>query len=92
MKRKKSIKKNKGFTLVELIIYIAIISIVVVGFITFTLSIINSRNKNYVVQEVQANTRTAFKLISQEILLAEGVNIGSSVFDSDPGGSFFSND
>ncbi len=64
---------KKGFTLIEVLIYITIIGVVVSGFIAFTLSISNSRSKNYVMQEVQANSRVALGLISQKIRLAEDV-------------------
>ena len=64
---------KKGFTLIEVLIYITIIGVVVSGFIAFALSINQSRAKTYVVQEVQANTRTALGLISQKIRLAEDV-------------------
>ncbi len=66
-------KKGAGFTLIEVSIYIAIIGIVVSSFITFALSINSSRAKTYVVQEVQANTRTTLDLISQKIRLADDV-------------------
>jgi len=66
-------KKGAGFTLIEVLIYVAIIGIVVSSFITFALSINSSRAKTYVAQEVQANTRTTLDLISQKIRLADDV-------------------
>lgn len=79
------LKANKGFTLVEMLIYMAIIGLVVVGFVNFSLSISSSRDKTYVVQEVQANSRLAFNLISQKIKLSTGVNTTTSTFLTDPG-------
>jgi len=76
---------NKGFTLIELLIYIAIIGGVISVFVIFGLSVNELSSKNYVVQEVHANARMALDLISQKIRAANEVNIGSSVFDSDPG-------
>lgn len=76
---------KKGFTLIEILIYIAIIGVVISGFIAFALSITGSRDKNYVVQEVQANGRMALDLISQKIKAANDVvspgegNSGSSL-------------
>lgn len=78
-------KSRQGFTLIEILIYITVIGGALVGFVTFSVSIANSRNKTYVVQEVQANARTSLELISQRIHAATGVNTGSSTFDSDPG-------
>jgi type II secretory pathway pseudopilin PulG len=75
----------RGFTLLETIIYIAIASMVVASFTTFALSISSSRNKAYVAQEVQSNTRTALELIRQNIYASDGVQIAGSVFDTSPG-------
>ena len=75
---------RSGFTLIETIIYVAIIGGVVATFVSFGLSITNSRNKAYVAQEVQANVRVAGGIISERVRAATGVN-ASSVFGSDPG-------
>ncbi len=80
-----SSKSKVGFTLIETLVYLTIISILVVAFVGFSISISKTRNKAYVIQEVQANARTALDLISREIRAATGVNIESSTFDSDPG-------
>lgn len=74
-----------GFTLVEILIYLAIVGLVVVSFISFAVVISDSRGKAYVEQEVQANARVALNLITQKILASDGVNAGASTFDSDPG-------
>jgi len=74
-----------GFTFVELLIYIAIMGLIVFGFVGYILSISRAGNKAYVAQEVQANARTALDIVSQKIRMATGVNIDSSTFDSDPG-------
>ncbi len=66
-------------------VYIAILSMAMVGFITFVMSISAARNKNYTVLEVQANTRQAMEIISQKIRDAADVKIASSTFGSDPG-------
>jgi len=76
---------NKGFTLIETLIYIAIIGGILASFVTYSITISNSRNKTYAVQEVQANLRIALQLISQQIRSANGVNVSSSIFAIDPG-------
>ena len=78
-------KNGAGFTLIETLIYIAIIGGVVATFVNFSLTISDSRNKTYVVQEVQANARTALDLITQNIQSANGINTSISIFGSDPG-------
>lgn len=77
--------KGNGFTLIELLIYIVIIGGVTVTFLSYSLSVAQSRNKTYVVQEVQANARVAMEIISQRIRAASAVtspingNAGSSL-------------
>jgi type II secretory pathway pseudopilin PulG len=76
---------TKGFSLIESILYISIIGLVLVSFLTFGISIGKSRSKTYVAQEVQANMRTAIGILTERIRAADSVIMGSSVFDSDPG-------
>lgn len=77
--------RTRGFTLIETLIYIAIIGGVMATFISFGLSIAQNRNKVYAKQEVQANARIALNIISQKIKSANGLDAESSTFDSDPG-------
>lgn len=76
---------NRGFTLVETLIYIAIIGGIVVSFVSFALNISKSRQKTFVAQEVQANARFALETISRAIQSGSGINKSASVFDSDQG-------
>ena len=76
---------RKAFTLIETLIYVAIVALVSTGLIKFSTSITAVRNKTYVIQEVHANMRDAMTLISKKIEEANGINVGSSTFDSDPG-------
>lgn len=76
---------EKGFTLIELIIYLTILSIVMSSFLYFSLAILNYRNKSRAIEEVQANERMAINLISQKIRSAKSVNFSQSVFNSHPG-------
>ncbi len=64
---------NKGFTLVELIIYIAIIGLMVVSFATFSIAISDSREKSYVVSEVHHNLRDPFTLMTKRARFASSV-------------------
>lgn len=58
---------NKGFTLVEVIIYSGIIGIFMLGFVSYTLVIFAISNKAYAVGEVQANTRLVFDVLKDDI-------------------------
>ncbi|OGH58928.1 MAG: hypothetical protein A2725_04240 [Candidatus Magasanikbacteria bacterium RIFCSPHIGHO2_01_FULL_33_34] len=76
---------KKGFTLIEMLIYVAIIGGVVFTFVSFAISVVNSRNKTYTVSEVQANTRTALNVMTQKIRSSEAINTSTSIFGVDPG-------
>ncbi len=78
-------KNSAGFTLIETLIYIAIIGGVMATFISFGLGIAQNRNKVFAKQEVQANARVALDIIGQKIKMSNGINIASSTFDADPG-------
>jgi type II secretory pathway pseudopilin PulG len=82
---KKKVRGSSGFTLIETLIYVAIIGGVLSTFIAFSMNVSQGRNKTYVVQEVQSNTRHAMDVMSQRIRAATSVTIGSSTFGSDPG-------
>ncbi len=76
---------NAGFTLIEVLIYIAIVALVVTTLVKFILVISQSRNKNYVVQEVQGNVRHALDIVSRQVRQATDIQFASSTLDVDPG-------
>ena len=80
-----SFKNGAGFTLIETLIYLAIVAVAVGSFVVFSISVSGSRNKTFVIQEVQANARTAIQIMSQKIRAAEGINTAASTFGVDPG-------
>ena len=94
--------KNNGFTLVETLVYIALIGMTITGFIAFGLSISGLRNKVFVVQENRSNARQITDLISQKVRQAKGVKepgegtASSSLLlkmtDIGPDLSFYAND
>lgn len=69
---KKKIDK-KAFTLIEVIVYVAIIGLLVVSFISFALAVSSLRSKNYVASEVNANLRVASEIIGKKIRGAQEV-------------------
>lgn len=66
--------RESGFTLIELILYIALVSIFISGAIFFAWDIIYGRVKSQVQQEVSQNLRLAAKRIVYEIRNAGGIN------------------
>ena len=74
MHNNKKLKKGcYGFTLFEALIYIGIAGIILVSFIQFILTVSESRNKNYALQETQANARAALQIITAKIRMADDV-------------------
>ena len=63
----KEILCEKGFTLIESLLYVAIVGGIVTSLVFFGLAISDARSKNYVAQEVQANGRTALQIIASRI-------------------------
>jgi type II secretory pathway component PulJ len=79
-----NIKKN-GFTLVELIAYIALTAIILVGAVNFTMNVIIGDREARGNQEVYANARVVMNQMASQIRNAEDVITGSSTFASHPG-------
>ncbi|MGE0087503.1 MAG: PilW family protein [Desulfococcaceae bacterium] len=83
--RKNILENRKGFTMVELLVALAIFSVVIVGVI----EVFGNSYKSYVVQdevaEVQQNLRMARSLIEQDLRMT-GSGIGSK--DKDGNGGF----
>lgn len=76
---------NKGFTIIEYIIYLAIIGLMASAFIMFSVSAAGPRNKTYSFQETQSNNREVLHAISSAIRQADSINGAASVFGSHPG-------
>jgi len=76
---------QRGFTLIETIIYALIISGVVTSATIFSLNILEGQQRARAFQEVQQNARFAMERIIQEIRSANTLNTASSAFDVSPG-------
>lgn len=76
---------QRGFTLVETIIYLAVIGTVVVAMISFALDLLNIRTETHTVSEVGHNAFVIQERLTEAARHAEGVNTGNSTFDTDPG-------
>ena len=69
---------QKGFTLVELILYIALVSIFITGAIMFSWDIVYGREKSFQQQIVEQESRTIMARIAYEINRASAINALSS--------------
>lgn len=67
-------KMNRGFTLIELIIYIGIVAVVLLVAFNFGFEIIYGNIKSQAFREVQQNSRLAMEKISRSILDADEIN------------------
>ncbi len=74
-----------GFTLIELMIYIAITAIVVVALTHAMIAILESRQKAQQVSELQYGLRFSMDRIMERILHAKRVDTVASTFDTDRG-------
>lgn len=67
-------KDHRGFTLIELIIYIALVSIFLTGAVFFAWDVVYGREKSFIQQTVQQEDRRAILRLGFEIRRAETIN------------------
>ncbi len=77
--------KTRGFTLTELIVYIAIFVILITTVTLFAMAFIKATTKSRIKKEVVSGTYSAMKTMVYEIKRANSVYTPTSVFDSHPG-------
>lgn len=82
-------KTSRGFTLVELLVYLAIVSFLINSFVVFALNIINLGSKSNRQEEVYSTAALMSEKIKYEIRNGDDINTSSSDFDinlaSNPG-------
>lgn len=76
---------NKGFTLVELIVYVALFVIILILIFQFTLSLIDSTARASAKEEVQVNAAAIIRTFGFETRHAQAVYTPTSDFVGDPG-------
>ena len=67
-------EREKGFTIIELIIYIGIVSGILLVLFNFGWEIVYGDIKSQTIREVQQNSRFAMEKIIESILSASGIN------------------
>ena len=65
--------RQSGFTLVEVIIYTGLLTIVMGGFVAFSLTMVGLKSKNHVMEEINVNGRNVINILSSKIREAESV-------------------
>ena len=78
-------KTRKGFTLIEVLAYIAVLAMIILAVSSFLLWAVRSNTKTKVTRETLDNIRETMEIITYEIKEAENIYTPTSVFDSHPG-------
>lgn len=78
MQKYKTKNKNKGFSLIETIIYVAMFAVFVGSLMTFSNMLTNTRINNQISQEVNNQGNFAVRIITQSIRNATAINTPSS--------------
>ncbi len=81
----KILKNKRGFTLIEMLIYIFILILMLGVIMNITISVINSGKIVKALRNIENSTLTSFERISRELRQAESVNLSSSVLSVHPG-------
>lgn len=76
--------KSRGFALVELIIYIAILAIISILVIDIILVMTKSLGTISVVRNINNSAEVALERMTREIRLAKDINVSASNFDAHP--------
>lgn len=71
----KNLKKQKGFTLIEVLIYIAVSAVMIVVVVGFARELLKVRNKITIVSKVEQNARYAMSRMVKEIREAQDVEV-----------------
>lgn len=79
------LKKMHGFTLIEMIVYVAIFALVMMVVTSFVFQILSVKNRSKAARETYQEARYILERINSKIRYAPGVDTGNSMFDSDQG-------
>lgn len=76
---------QKGFTLIETILYIALVTFILVTISMFLIHILNAQVKTRAISQVLASATLVQDRLSEAVRHADGINVGASTFGVDPG-------
>lgn len=80
-----ALRDERGVSFVEMLLYVAIMSMVLITMARFSLNVHNAYTKNYISTQVHDNLRVAMYYITSRIILADSLDEVNSVLESDPG-------
>ena len=74
-----NLKRDRGFTLVELILALILFSIIMIGVLTFISFIAETTNFTHENAAIQNEMRLIMKVIRDEVVAAQGIEIGNNI-------------
>ena len=80
-----SLSKVEGFSLVEMLIYIAILILMLAVIMNVTVSVVRSGRIIKALRNVENSALISFERITRETRQAQSINLFSSVLDANPG-------
>ncbi len=80
--------RKQGFNLIEMVIYIAILSVVSIFVVDSLFKILEAFYRYRVSSSINTSAAVAMERMVREIRLADDIVVGSSVFDANPGHLF----
>lgn len=78
-------KSNRGFTIIEVLVYVAILGIVSVAIISASMAVNSSFNNTRVTRNLLESGNNGMERITREIRQASSIDLASSTFGSSPG-------
>lgn len=81
----KNLRKNSGFSLVEILVYIAVFAVLAVVVINSYATVVASFNETQTNRDLQESGNTVMERISREIRQASSVTVANSTLGSSPG-------
>jgi type II secretory pathway component PulJ len=82
---KHHIQKRNGFTLMEILVYISLFSLIMVFLVQFLSAILQENVEDTAREEVEASLLTAINIIDSEVRNATDIYLPTSTFSSHPG-------
>lgn len=78
-------KLNRGFTIMEVLIYVFILGIISVAIITASLAVMSSFNKTKITRNILESGNNTLERITREIRQSNSVDVANSSLGSNPG-------
>ncbi len=76
---------TNGFTLIEMVVYVAIMAVIITALVTFTSDAIKANSKSLMLRESLDNAHRALEVITREIRHAEEIYTPTSLFGTSYG-------